>query len=401
MKNRLIKPRDNKTVNFINYLLPLYPILAQYKGPIISIGVTIMLLYSVIVLFKRKKITLYRPFIAFSLFAVIMQFVNGLILPRYITTYNNGNLLFMVVVIFIIVSTWGLVDITALYRTYKIIGIVVIFVASIQFFQLYILKQNVYPWAFIDITGEKFWYTYGNRPTAFFAEPQALCSFLLPLLFLSLKKKENWLSGIIILAAFLSTSSLGIIISLMMVGVNVFVVNRNKLAKIIAGFVMLFSSVLLLFNIGSVQSSYIIQKIMNINLSDDVRLARGFQIYNQFTLENKLIGVGSGNLPNYLLYLSDIRFDWMNLVRQDSWGYANAVASSLLSFGVLGGLLFIYFILSLRKYCSKEIIPMYLCILLLIITTSILLDSWFIFFFVFFFGVLIEEGKIKTYVLKI
>lgn len=390
---------NKKYFRAINYILPIYPIIAQYDGLVISVGVTVMTLYSILILVKAKRLTLYMPFIVFSLFAIAMQFTQNFILPGCCTTYNNGNLKYMLVVVFIIASTWGLIDTDILYRVYRLVGLIVLIVLFIQAYQYYILGHNVYPWAFVDISGKNFWYSLGNRPSAFFAEPQALCSFLLPLLYLCLKKKEMWLAVIIVLACIISTSSLGIIISVTMIGVNIFFI-RHIITKE-AMFIFLFVAsvtALILIN-GVLQSSYAFQKIEGINISDDVRLTRGFQIYGSFPGDKKITGVGMGNLPEYLVYNKNIRFGWMNLVRQDAWGYANAIASSFLYFGLFGGILFIYFIFSLAKYCRNAYLPMYTALIMLTFTTSIMMDSWFIFFFVFFFGMLAERGEIKTSIL--
>lgn len=389
-----ISPRKGK---FLNYFLPIFPIINQYIGPFVTWGITILVIYSVICLVRYKKMYFYKPLLGFILVAVVMQVISILRLSSDVTQYNTGNLLMILCVIFIITLTVQEIDLDLFYKVYRIIGIIVLIGLFYQAFIYYVLNMSLTPLminATEIISDTKLFYV-ALRPSSFFSEPSAMCQMLLPLLYLALIKKEKILSSAIVVGCFLSTSSIGIVLSIIMVAIYIIVVNKKIALKFIFGTVAIFVVFFVLFSSSDFSSNYAINKILSINILDDVRISRGFQIYMSFPIEEKLFGVGLGGVANYLINDPTVNFDWMSLTKSAGWGYSNSIAGSFLYWGVFGGIMYIGFLFSFIKHINKEISIFYIPIIILVFVAQFMFDTTFLFYIMILLAIVFKSKKIK------
>ena len=105
------------------------------------------------------------------------------------------------------------IDLNYFYNVYKILGSISAIVLIAQSIGLYIFNIPAAPINLFFIPQEfsLAWGDFlGARPSAFFSEPQAAASYLIPLLAISLHKNDIPIYTIITLGILCSTSSLGI-----------------------------------------------------------------------------------------------------------------------------------------------------------------------------------------------
>jgi hypothetical protein len=227
----------------------------------------------------------------------------------------------------------------------------------------YTLFQVVLPWHIRwlpIITGSKLisdyeiiFKTYGYRPQGFFLEPAYFAGYVIPALAIILFYKSpsfhitKTASTIIalVLSVALILSGSGTAIILLVVcwffwGVNY--LKEKKPQKLFLK-TMIISVTILLITILLYRSPYVNGSINRVlsdgNLSSrNVRISRGFVIFEQLPRNDKIIGVGYGN--NY------ISIDKYNIVTPydiEGSNYTNTIAYILIGTGYIG--LFFYFLI--------------------------------------------------------
>lgn len=195
---------------------------------------------------------------------------------------------------------------------------------------------------------------YYFRASAFFSEPAHFAQYALIgiLLFLYTRngeqnvsdRKSFWLAVLCSGATVLSTSSIGIILTVV---IWVYWTVSVLLRKYVS--VNLMKNYAIVVPLCAVAFLYLIQRlnvftillgklkyttIMDSNSSFAYRVTRGFEIFSKFPFWEKLFGIGFGNLKTYL-QSSDTLNEY---ARSD---YMNSMAYILCSVGVVGFLLFL------------------------------------------------------------
>lgn len=218
--------------HILEMLIPFFGVLAPYKVGIIPAGAILLL---IVVLFRNggkvripKLTSAYVAFVGYLAVRDIlhMVFSTSGILESQINRLIEDVVLYAMIYL----ACNGDFDEDALFKWWKVAG--VIFGAGMIYhvYQLLILGQDVYPISFVpgyDIAHEVG--EVSGRPTSFFSEPAAYVGSMLPLLFLSLRKRSFiWAAS----AAFLiviSTSTVGVVLTAVMW--VVFILLEKKSAK--------------------------------------------------------------------------------------------------------------------------------------------------------------------------
>jgi hypothetical protein len=379
-EKRSYAPAENKSVWFskiYTICILLLPVLNEYKLGAIDaafLGEAIYICFIVFSFFCKplnKKFTFDNSFIWIFLlytavFSPITLFFQGScdtasIIGKFgrLIIYFGGFLL------------WGqyYFDIPFAIRAYKLLAVVFSFFLIFQSLVYTITGQLIVGILFKNMTinmGESYTYAQyiaylkhvGFRPTSFFTEPSHFCQYSMIPLILSLfpfnntdsKDKTDYFTAIIISAAGLfsySTSAL-IFIALIWLLWLFFYIPKKSFAKMIIGLIALVITVFILQ-----QKTNIFQKFVerfstityDYGTTGTQRLLRGLYIWNAEGTYNKIIGVGLGNVSEYLI-ANNIRtiFDTGLLLGNE---YMNAFSYVLVFSGVVG---FILYCLALYKY---------------------------------------------------
>lgn len=191
---------------------------------------------------------------------------------------------------------------------------------------------------------------YFYRPSGVFIEPGYTAQFLLPGLALALhgwtiSAKPDYKNVLLVFAALiLSTSAQGIFIGALIIGLYILsIVHKNKnINQLICNLIIIFVSLIglyLFFNIDNVQSA--MNKVQRIGTgnSTTLRLYRGFAVFAQLPLVFKIIGLGHGNLGNYVMGNNIItKFDPV-VMSPAIADYVNGMSATMLYYGIPGFLL--------------------------------------------------------------
>ena len=178
-------------------------------------------------------------------------------------------------------------------------------------------------------------YSLLNRPSSFFWEPQSYCSFMFVPLFIALYERKIIWGAVITLSMFLSGSTTGIIVSLLMLGSMMFSSNLSKTYKalfILIGVVMVY----LLFNTSYFEAGA--SKIEETSFEENSRIFNGLMLVFRMPFHYWITGVNYANVADF--YFSGEVGSGFLLEKFDTI-YVSTIWMILAKFGIVGTYLYI------------------------------------------------------------
>lgn len=312
--------------------------------------------------------------------AVYMVFNQLLIyaVRLYSTTNVLKNLMMNIIGIMIILVLSTCLDEDKLYDTYRMIGIITHAGLIYHSIQVYILGNKIEPLfipfmdAFIPIHSVA---SANMRPCSFFTEPQGYCSFVAPLLILSIKRKDYFMAIVTSICMILSTSSTGVFLVAVIWLYYIFFQVKSIPLKVICIILAIGVGVWLFAN---PYLSYTFDKITTINLADNERTGKGFYILSHMSFPDLMLGTGVSNLESYLQQnrnaFSDIRSVTENNYVTTGFGF-------FIQYGFIGGVS--YLLLCAQMIASRNKWARLAAILILItsFTQTIAFNNWGVLWF--------------------
>ncbi len=369
-------------------VLSIMPILDPYK---ITVGsIDIMLTDIIAVLFCltgiNKSIRRDSEIPIMLAFFLLFTLIASLITPSRNTDYLLAMKVFAVYVVywFGISSAWGQVDKEWFYKAAICVGVISAILLIFQFIAMtagiYTFYSGVLPFK----TGE--YNSFGAmidqntgqiRVHSFFEEPSYFAIYELPVLVYCIKNKKIFTAVLIGLACILSSSLLGVMGILFILIYSLFfdftgTAKQKAALTIILAVAFCAALLLYLFNgefkilvdtylkrLTTIQTSF-----ERSNSSVSQRLLGNIELFNEYNILNKIIGVG---FNQYHLYFGL------------SKNYSNDFVSTLLDFGILGVLILAVIFISMRNKTRKNA-RIYFWIYILVFSTD---HIWFnnLFFF--------------------
>lgn len=361
-------------------ILSLFCLLAQYKLPIMSYGLVLMGVFSCVMIIKKRQIIFNKYLLFFTLYCTAVQLF---VYIKTNTLFINLNTYLFMLISLPIISGAYYVDRNSLLRIYRIAGLIFGITVTIQFIlaNFLSLPQSAIQILPVALDDQHFWISSSKRVSGFFAEPQAYCSFIIPLIILLLNNNIIKESIFFTLTIFMTTSSQGIILSMFIW--SYFLIYKKDVRNL---GIMRFAILMFAFVIGALImelpiGKFIFDKISTIDFFGyDIRLTKGFEIYGQLPMFNKLFGLGFGNLGDYLIKYGTV-FDWFYLTREELITYITSMSNILVSFGFFAMIFYVkIFYKSIHKNKSFESKLLLIILFISSFTQTILFNAWFIFY---------------------
>lgn len=315
--------KNNFEKNFIPFLLVLIPILAPYNSGISFILLPEIILLSVIgYKLLKYKFRIVRPksyeiriiitFLCFGLFSSLAIFYQDLF---SFTEFAKAFLRMTFYYCSIIILCGDNLNFKRLIVIYKFVAIIVSLYLIIQkiAFQLF---NIILPWLIpgLRVHSETYYHTdfdmlFQNfyRPSSIFVEPAHFSEFVIPIfiyvLFSKNSKYKYIISIIFTIALIFSTSGTGIVFTFILWGIwffKTFILNFNKLSIVV---LPLMASII--FFIVAQNFEIIVSSLNRLNLNNplssiNIRLIRGYIVYSDLPLLEKIFGIGYGNYGTYV-----------------------------------------------------------------------------------------------------
>lgn len=242
-----------------------------------------------------------------------------------------------------------------------------------------------------DMNSSSRLYEFLQRPCSFYWEPAAFATFMMIPLFLALYEKKYIWAGIITTSMFLSTSSTGIIMSLVMIMATIFIQDvkiRYKIwLAIVGAFLIWFLLNSSLFEAG-------VKKIVETDEESTIRLVNGPALVFNMPLQELVTGMKAANVHDYW---KEGGFHSIDIIERDGFVFVPTFWLTLAKYGIFGLLLLLYLYISFLK--KRELIPYIVVIFISMFFQSLMIGGAgfaFQLIFLYVFRGYLERNNIKS-----
>lgn len=215
-------------------------------------------------------------------------------------------------------------------------------------------------------------YSYLDRPTSFFWEPQSYASFMLVPLFFLLREKKMMYAFIVAASMILSTSTTGIVMALFMIGFFL-LTQKQKAWHRILGVVAVIG--LVYFLLYSSFTSTGLEKLQNMDIEESNRTINGVLIAKELNFFDLLFGVPFANLQDAYEAGYITR---SIIVHADGEVFVSAFWICLCCQGLIGLFFFMGVYWDMYKK-SKAVLPYLTCIVISLFSNPDILGAPYIF----------------------
>ena len=416
----ILKNNENKLITIYTFFICILPLIHHYSSPLpnITLGEIGLLAFTGLALFNffasqnRINEPLYFAFLCsmlfVSLFTVLFQY------PSY--NFNAVASLFMRLFFYFI-----LITITARFyfdaqkaiKIYITLAIVVSIYLYFQIFSFYVLGQvapsvtTLIPLynnpAYEMINFERV-YAHLFRPQSVFLEPGVFAQYLFPALILSLFKFGARIDSInykraiffsITLIATLSAQAMFVtmLIWLLWIVLQMKSMSLRKITLISSSIIIFFIVFSILLTTNESFHKATVGRFVEGTTYDstEVRVYRGFQVYNELDPLFKIIGVGFGNITefvtsNNITTKSDLYGVTSTGEKQYNYEYMNSIAYILVTGGIVSFSIFSLFLSSVMRRSKDFSFVALIVLITMCFYGGVLISPTWIIFMTFIFG---------------
>ena len=347
---------------WLELILALYPILAGYSYGSFHLSIVILLFLDVAIFFTRKREPLKcLPLVVFFLFVLFHDSIMFFILPDIPSYFKNSfisNVIFAVSVYVIAPQ----IDYRK-FRSALYIVAIVCMIGMIYHVLLLAAGKSISPIKvplMPDMKEAARLYAVMDRPTSFFWEPQSYASFMMIPLFMALIERKTSLAFIISILMIASTSTTGIILSILMFFIAT-IYNRGKWYTVLGGILGVF--LLVYFLNTSTFASVGLDKFLNTEVEESGRISNGYYIATQLDYADLITGIPYANTQDAYEASYFESLGSKGVLTSENVFYVSAIWIALIQYGIFGLFLFVLPYFWIYKK-NKRILPFLLCVLI-------------------------------------
>jgi len=354
---KIIKYFHLDKLGFFEVFIALYPILMGYGYGDFQLSFGTLIIVDVLLIYKRKGSYLYfKPIVLLLLFVVVHELLWLFVMSNVPSYFINSLIAYVIFLISILIIAPAL-DYKKIEGSINLIAIICI-IGMVYHILLVQVGHSVSPikLPFLpNMSNQSRLYSIIERPTSFFWEPQSYASFMLVPLFFALRSNKIIWAFVIALTVFLSTSTTGIVLVVVMFTIHLFTQKGRLINKTIIVLLLIF---LLFILARSYVASSSLYKIENTNLKETNRIINGFLIVKHMQIKDWVLGVPFPNIQDC--------YDagYVNaplIIHSDGVVFVSAFWIALIRFGFLGLLLFLNVYLKILVL-DRTLIPYIACV---------------------------------------
>ncbi|WP_106829652.1 hypothetical protein [Parabacteroides pacaensis] len=367
---------DLNQIGLLELIFAFYPILSGYAYGALKMDLLVLLVMDVIVLLRPCKKWLNCPPLLWLMFFILLH---ELILFFYLGA--DRNYLFNTIIGYFI--TFISIFIIAPALNYKkLVGSLMwvgILSAGGILYHFYIIQTGgvCHPikLPFMpDLASDTRLFEEVSRPTSFYWEPAAFVTYMMVPLFISLYQRKFLLTGGIIFVMFLSTSSTGILLSIIICGIYILTQKVKLRYKLI---LLSLAGSMIVFLLSSEMFEAGVTKIEKMDIENTSRLINGPSLIMNMPFEHLITGMLEANVIDYN------RINPSNLI----WTHSGDIFVSSFwlvwaKFGIIG--LFLYLNLYYRLIKSTiQLLPYGLILIIAMFFQGFMFSAIFAFQIIF------------------
>ena len=382
---KISKHLENNNSKIASFLIAISPIIAPYAIGKLSLFTVVGLMYILLVIFFVNKpgiIKIYKKEISYL---SLTNFVLILGLLNIIFLNNNTNLINSIISLslnsIVLYFLWQNSNFNEVIFFAKIIGYICGIFAIYQIIVL--LSGSNVPNGkipFLNLVSGQGWVeeTWGFRINSLFSEPSYFAIYLIPLFAYSIKTLELKNSIIFSFLIIISSSSLGILLTIVVIIMNLIDTKnsiKDKGKTILLVLVFLFLGYIIIENNSSLKTMVFrtMDKIVNIN-NNDIRLNGGYIKYLvEYGPREIIIGVGLGQFQNYFMEKGIYLYN-----------YSNSLVMIIMQFGIVGTIFAICYYFYILKISIRKKSFIFFIILMLIMLSDFIIFNIRYFYLLYF-----------------
>lgn len=399
MKSSINSRKYTSAESLWSLFLPVAFMLVQYGYGLGNVMLTYCILFSGYCVAKYSELPTFRPLTVYTLWYVAVLLATVLIFGHVADRPYFMKLIQIVISGFCVAIIAKHLDKEALYKSWKILGLIVCAVVAYQFFQIFVLHHSVLPIRLLPVRSDELirnenWTQLSDRPVAFFSEPAVVVSFLTPVLFFAQQKKEHLISIFVSLAILLSGSTSGVIALVIMWGVSLMGFKLSKTSRLLL-ILFFFVAVYLFLNLSFFQDSIekILYEVSGESGNADVRVLRGYWIFATLDTRSQLFGISDYDITSYV-YKYASEFTWQ--VGYENNFYLNTAHRILIQTGLFGAVLYVWMLIRLW-FSSLKVVRPYLAVVIIsmFFASNFYINGLFVMQFVILLAYL-DTSKVKS-----
>ena len=363
-----------KAFGWYELMFAMYLIFAGYRFGAISMSVLMLIILAGIAIFRGTRVVFNPKIIGFVFaYVIIHDFLLWVILPSH-PSYVLSNIIVNIITAFAIYIILSALD---YQKTMSMIYLVTIATLIGLYYHVALIRagrmvQPIRLPFMPEMQTSSRAFEEGFRPKSFFWEPAACVTFLMVPYFISILQKRWFWVIVLMFSMFISTSTNGIALSAIILGVY-FIIGKGKLRyKLLAAIVMVGMSYLFfstdVFEYGR-------EKMYDTNTEKNARLTNGPVLISLIDPSYLILGVPNANAFDYVkennLSTTDISMKEDSLFVPTFWGF-------LIKYGIIGLLSYVAIYWTLAKK-DKRLIPYIVGLFVAMFVQSIYLGSNFVF----------------------
>ena len=377
-------------IGILELAIALYPIIAGYGYGSFQLAFGFLLIVDIFLINRKRqhkysfgKIYQYMAFIVVhcAIWLLVMPSI-----PSYFINSFIADIIYLISIVIIVPQ----VDFDKLKNA---IYIVTIICAVGMLYHVFMIKSghSIQPikLPFMpDMSSKARLYSFLDRPTSFFWEPQSYASFMLVPLFFLLREKRLICAFAIAATMILSTSTTGIIMALFMIGFYM-VTQKQKMQYRILGIIAVIG--LVYFLLYSSFTAAGLEKLQNTDVEENNRTINGLLIAKDMSFFDWLFGVPYANLQDAY----EAGYITNNLIiHADGEVFVSAFWICLCCQGNIGILFFLNIYLDISKK-DKTVLPYLICIIIGLFSNPDILGAAYVFQLIIMYTFIINNTQLN------
>lgn len=361
----------------LSALVPISFFLMQYPFGVRTVNITFTLVMAILCRIKYKDYTIGGPLLWYTLFLIFRSVIAALSSDVQISRQTLILLLTMWVSGFSVTTISKRIDISIMYKVWKILACLVCAAVLVQSFELYVLGKSIYTIKLLPATSSSMqifdvWNGVKSRPCAFFTEPSVVIAYLAPVMFLAIQRKEYCFAIFLSICSLMTASTTSFVALAVIWGVYIIKSDMSQRTKILFSVFMGFAAILI-FVLPVFESA--ISKLL-LELSGEStnmfgRVYSGWLVFAHLNPLQQLFGVNQLDISAYIYEHTEL-WPYVSQIRTENRAayFFNTAQRIFLMTGYVGAGIYLSMLWKLIRKSSKVLLPYLLFVIVIMFFES-------------------------------
>lgn len=368
----------------LSALIPVSFFLMQYPFGVRTVNITFTLVMSVLCRIKYKDYSIGGPLVWYTLFLIFRSVIAVLSSDAQISRQTLILFLTMWVSGFSVTTISRRIDISIMYKVWKMLACLVCVAVIIQSFELYVLGKSVYTIKLLPASSSSaqifdVWNSAKSRPCAFFTEPSVVIAYLAPVMFLAIQRKEYRFAIFLSFCSLMTASTTSFVALAVIWGVYVIKSDMSQRTKLLFSVFMGFAAILIfVLPIFGTATSKLILELSGESNNMFGRVYSGWLVFAHLNPVQQLFGINRLDISTYIHEHAEL-WSYVSQIRTENRAayFFNTAQRVFLMTGYVGAGIYLSMLIKLIRKASKILLPYLLFVIVIMFFESNFYNSNF------------------------